>query len=322
MASCVPVRGKVTTKRRTDSRPFRFCRRIPETVYVPNYNPEWVWGPPPYGDYYPPLLYPPLDVGFSFFPGIDLGFYFGGGWGLWGGFGWGWGPNWFGGGIFLNTGFFHRFGFRDFHPGVRRVECLGARSRRTGWVFLMPIEQWRIVLAALAGCRGNAGFVVMPANAERKASAAGAKPLALNRDNGSVHRVLNARTPAAIAAPSAAFAVAAKPRCGVTTVSPAWDMRVLADSAVVEAADSTAAAVGMQEVDGDDTSSKPLTVFTVAMLAACGSGAPLAQERTERTLSSPEAAAQALIDATSKNDSAELAAVLGSKGAGHPHLGR
>jgi hypothetical protein len=90
----------------------------PGTVYVPYYNPEWVWGPPPYG-IYPPLIYPGLDVGFSFFPGIDLGFYFGGGWGLWGGFGWGWGPNWFGGGIFLNAGFFHRFGFRDFHPGLR-----------------------------------------------------------------------------------------------------------------------------------------------------------------------------------------------------------
>jgi hypothetical protein len=88
----------------------------PGTVYVPNYNPAWVWGPPAYG-YYPPLLYPPLDVGFGFWPGIDLGFYFGGGWGLWGGLGWGWGPNWFGGGIILDPYFFHRFGFRDFHGG-------------------------------------------------------------------------------------------------------------------------------------------------------------------------------------------------------------
>jgi Protein of unknown function (DUF3300) len=89
----------------------------PEVVYVPNYNPEWVWGPPLYG-YYPPLLYPGIDVGFGFWPGIDLGFYFGGGWGLWGGFGWGWGPNWFGGGIFVNGNFFHRYGFSDFHPGL------------------------------------------------------------------------------------------------------------------------------------------------------------------------------------------------------------
>jgi len=106
----------VTTQTQDGQSAIQILPPDPGVVYVPNYNPEWVWGPPPYG-YYPPLLYPPLGVGFSFFPGIDLGFYFGGGWGLWGGYGWGWGPNWFGGGIFLNAGFFHRFGFRDFHPG-------------------------------------------------------------------------------------------------------------------------------------------------------------------------------------------------------------
>jgi hypothetical protein len=89
----------------------------PEVVYVPTYNPEWVWGPPLIG-YYPPLFYPGIDVGFGFWPGIDLGLYFGGGWGLWGGFGWGWGPNWFGGGIFVNGNFFHRYGFADYHPGL------------------------------------------------------------------------------------------------------------------------------------------------------------------------------------------------------------
>jgi hypothetical protein len=88
----------------------------PETVYVPVYNPGYFWGQPEYG-FYPPLFYPPIDDGFSFLPGIDLGFYFGGDWGMWGGFGWGWGPNWFGGDIFLNNNFFHRYGFRDFHPG-------------------------------------------------------------------------------------------------------------------------------------------------------------------------------------------------------------
>jgi hypothetical protein len=91
----------------------------PGQIYVPNYNPEWVWGPPVYG-VYPPWVYPPIDYGFGFFPYVDVGFYFGGGWGLWG-WGWGWGPNWFGGGIFLNTGFFHRFGFRDYHPGFGNV---------------------------------------------------------------------------------------------------------------------------------------------------------------------------------------------------------
>jgi uncharacterized membrane protein YgcG len=106
----------VTTQTQNGQTAIQIAPPDPGTVYVPNYNPEWVWGPPPYG-IYPPLYYPPFEVGFGFYPGIDLGFYFGGGWGLYGGFGWGWGPNWFGGGIFLNAGFFHRYGFRDFHPG-------------------------------------------------------------------------------------------------------------------------------------------------------------------------------------------------------------
>src|SRR6202451_3042830 len=100
----------VTTQTQNGQSAIQILPPDPGTVYVPNYNPEWVWGPPVYG-IYPPLFYPPFDVGFGFYPGIDLGFYFGGGWGLYGGFGWGWGPNWFGGGIFVNGNFFHRYGF-------------------------------------------------------------------------------------------------------------------------------------------------------------------------------------------------------------------
>jgi len=107
---------QVTTETQNGQQAIQIQPVDPGVVYVPNYNPEWVWGPPAYG-FYPPLFYPAIGLGFGFYPGIDLGFYFGGGWGLWGGFGWGWGPNWFGGGIFLNGGFFHRYGFNDFHPG-------------------------------------------------------------------------------------------------------------------------------------------------------------------------------------------------------------
>jgi hypothetical protein len=110
----------VTTETQDGQSAIQILPPEPGVVYVPVYNPEWVWGPPLYG-YYPPLFYPGLDVGFSFLPGIDLGFYFGGGWGLWGGFGWGWGPNWFGGSIYLNANFFHRYGFNDFHPGLGGV---------------------------------------------------------------------------------------------------------------------------------------------------------------------------------------------------------
>src|ERR1700722_1340941 len=109
----------VTTQEQNGQSAIDIVPPDPGEVSVPYYNPAYIWGPPPFG-YYPPLLYPGLDVGFSFFPGIDLGFYFGGGWGLWGGFGWGWGPDWFGGRIYRNDGFFHRYGFRDFHPGFVR----------------------------------------------------------------------------------------------------------------------------------------------------------------------------------------------------------
>ena len=73
----------------------------PQEMYVPAYDPEYVWG----AGAYPPLYYP---SGYWFEPGIDLGFWFPG-WGF--GLGWGWGLNWFGHGLFVNTGFFNRFGY-------------------------------------------------------------------------------------------------------------------------------------------------------------------------------------------------------------------
>jgi hypothetical protein len=90
----------------------------PQVIYVPTYNPEWVWGPPLYG-YYPPLFYPGIGIGFGFGPGIFIGGFFGGCCG-WGAFGWGWGPNWFGHTILVNNYFLHRYGFHDFHGGEFR----------------------------------------------------------------------------------------------------------------------------------------------------------------------------------------------------------
>ncbi|HME08999.1 MAG TPA: DUF3300 domain-containing protein, partial [Bryobacteraceae bacterium] len=84
----------------------------PDVWYVPDYNPVYVWGPPVYG-FYPPLLYPGIDIGFGWGPGIDLGLYFGG-WGGWGWGGWGWSPYWYGGSILINHSFFHRYGFGHF----------------------------------------------------------------------------------------------------------------------------------------------------------------------------------------------------------------
>jgi hypothetical protein len=83
----------------------------PQMVYAPTYDPAYIWGPSAWGDY-PPLYYP--SYGFWSGPGINMGLCFGGwgGWGFgYGGFGWGWGMNWFGGGLFVNGGFFNHYGY-------------------------------------------------------------------------------------------------------------------------------------------------------------------------------------------------------------------
>jgi hypothetical protein len=85
----------------------------PQVVYVPQYNPEYVWGPPVYGAY-PPLWYPSIGFGFGYGAGVFLG-------GLFSGFlgfgGWGWGLNWLAHGLFLNGLFFHHYGFGGFGGG-------------------------------------------------------------------------------------------------------------------------------------------------------------------------------------------------------------
>ena len=104
----------------------------PQVIYVPEYDPAYVWGPPAWG-YYPPLYY--AGYGFGFYPGINMGLYFGGwgGWG-WGGWGWGWGPNWFGGSLFVNGGFFNRYGFGGglYAGGLGRAAWQHDASHRLG----------------------------------------------------------------------------------------------------------------------------------------------------------------------------------------------
>jgi hypothetical protein len=90
----------------------------PQVIYVPVYNPEYIWGPPVWG-YYPPLWYPTIGFGFGFGPGIFLSAFFPGwGWG-WGGWpvGYGWGLGWFGGGLYVNNFFFNHYGFHGYYHG-------------------------------------------------------------------------------------------------------------------------------------------------------------------------------------------------------------
>jgi len=100
----------VTTENQGGQSAIEIQPADPQVIYVPTYDPNYVWGPPEWGDY-PPLFYP--GYGDWFGPGIDMGFCFGGwgGWG-WGGWGWGWGPNWFGGNVFINNAFFNRYGYQ------------------------------------------------------------------------------------------------------------------------------------------------------------------------------------------------------------------
>jgi uncharacterized membrane protein YgcG len=114
----------VTTETQGGQTAIEIAPADPQVIYVPQYNPMYVWGPPAWG-YYPPLDY--YGYGYGFGPGIDLGYCFGGwgGWG-WGGWGWGWGPNWFGRSVFVNALFFNHYGFRG---GV----YAGGFGGRTGW---------------------------------------------------------------------------------------------------------------------------------------------------------------------------------------------
>jgi hypothetical protein len=78
----------------------------PQIIYLPQYDPAYIWGPPmyyPYASWYYPSAY------FGFGMGIPMGAYFGGGWGGWGG--WGWQPGWGGHSIIVNNNFIHRYNF-------------------------------------------------------------------------------------------------------------------------------------------------------------------------------------------------------------------
>ncbi len=99
----------------------------PDVIYVPVYDPAYIWGPPLWG-YYPSLYYPAF--GFGWGSGINLGFCFAG-WGGWGG--WGWGPNWFGHTVIVNNNFFHQYGFHGAgNRGFNRVTWAHDPGHRQG----------------------------------------------------------------------------------------------------------------------------------------------------------------------------------------------
>ncbi len=84
----------------------------PNVIYVPVYNPDWIWGPSEYYPYpywdYPAA--PPVGAWWFWGPEITIGVGFGGffGWGDWG-----WGPRWRDHRVFVNDAFVHRYHFNE-----------------------------------------------------------------------------------------------------------------------------------------------------------------------------------------------------------------
>jgi hypothetical protein len=109
----------VTTETQDGQTAIQIQPTDPQIVYVPTYNPAYVWGPPIWGAY-PPLYYPPIGYGFGFGYPCYLGGFFGGFLGFGG---WGWGLGWFGHGLFVNGLFFNHYGFHGYGYGG-----LGARG--------------------------------------------------------------------------------------------------------------------------------------------------------------------------------------------------
>jgi hypothetical protein len=91
----------------------------PQIMYVPNYDPYAVWGPPAVG-VYPSLPYA-IGRGFGAFFGTvaNLAGLFPGFGGLLGPRSWGWALSWLAQALFVNNSFFGEFGFHNWGGGFR-----------------------------------------------------------------------------------------------------------------------------------------------------------------------------------------------------------
>jgi hypothetical protein len=91
----------------------------PDIIYVPVYDPVWIWGPPlwyPYPRWYwPPRSFLTGGLYFGFGGGINVGLFFGGGWRGWGG--WGWHPGWGDRRVIVNNTFIHQYNFNGRNVG-------------------------------------------------------------------------------------------------------------------------------------------------------------------------------------------------------------
>ena len=109
----------------------------PDVMYVPVYDPAWIWGPPlwyPYPRWYwPPRSFLRGGMYFGFGGGINVGLFFGSGWHGWGG--WGWHPGWGDRRVIVNNTFIHQIQFQRPKPWQRAWDQrVGARSGHRGGV--------------------------------------------------------------------------------------------------------------------------------------------------------------------------------------------
>lgn len=100
----------------------------PNVIYVPVYDPAWIWGPALWYPYpfwpWPPRTFLTGGLYFGFGGGINVGLFFGAGWHGWAG--WGWHPGWGNRTVFLNNAFIHQYNFNASH--------LASAHGRSVWV--------------------------------------------------------------------------------------------------------------------------------------------------------------------------------------------
>ncbi len=120
----------VTTESQDGQNVIQIMPADPQVIYVPVYQPAYVWGPPAYG-YYPEIWYPSwFSFGFGWGPGLYMSSYYPA-WGGWGG--WGWNCGWFGRGLYLNFSFFNHYGYRGYDYGRYRGFYGRGYSGRAMW---------------------------------------------------------------------------------------------------------------------------------------------------------------------------------------------
>jgi hypothetical protein len=121
----------------------------PEVIYVPAYDPAWVWGPAVYYRY-PRWYYPPAHSGIFFNVGISIGGYFGHGWGGWGG--WGWRPSWGSRTVVVNNTFIRQ---NNFNTRAYNTRAFNTHITNVSRVSPYRAPAWNNQFRGNAGVREN-----------------------------------------------------------------------------------------------------------------------------------------------------------------------